>query len=278
MVVSSREIASYLSTEHVGENIQIENVHSPEKASETDITYVSNKEILANSEAGAVITSPDLAEKFDGTVIVSSSPRDDFILVYDEYFREYPEETNIHPASVVESTAEIGENCIIGANSYIGENVTIGDNCVIYPGVVIGMDGFGYTRDEEEGLHRQVHKGGVTLEDDVTIGANSCIDSGIFESTLIKSGTKVDNLVHIAHACEIGEDCMITAGCCFGGSVTVGNTVYMHPHATVYTTTTIGEGAEIGMNSTVGDDVESYAKVVGTPARKVGHSRYHPQG
>lgn len=276
MAIDSDEIASYLSVNHKGEIRKIEGVDAPEGASEVDMTYGQEKETLVKSDAGVIIAPSD-CEDLNQTVLVTDDPRRDFILAYDEFFRSRPEETTVHPTSTIEDTAEIGQQCIIGANAYIGHNVTIGDRCVIYPGAVLGMDGFGYARDQDGTLHRQAHEGGVSVENDVTIGANSCVDSGLFKPTIIHTGTKIDNLVHIAHACEVGRDCMITAGCCLAGSVTIGDTCYIHPHANVYTGTTVGDGVEIGMNATVSDDVESYSKVVGMPARKVGKSRYADQ-
>jgi UDP-3-O-[3-hydroxymyristoyl] glucosamine N-acyltransferase len=117
----------------------------------------------------------------------------------------------------------IGENTIINSNVTLYNSVHIGNNCIIHAGAVIGSDGFGYIEDKTDGSYDKVPQlGNVVIEDYVEIGANSTIDCALIGSTIIRRGTKIDNLVHIAHNCEIGENTGIAAQAGVSGSVTSG--------------------------------------------------------
>ena len=151
----------------------------------------------------------------------------------------------IFPNVYIGYGAKIGQNVTIMAGSYIGDGVQIGDGSIIHPGAVIysrsiigkrchilanavvGSDGFGYAH-TKKGEHIKIHHlGNVVLEDDVEIGACSTIDRAVFGHTIIKKGTKVDNLVQIAHNCELGESCIIVSQAGISGSTTLGRNVVM---------------------------------------------------
>jgi UDP-3-O-[3-hydroxymyristoyl] glucosamine N-acyltransferase len=148
---------------------------------------------------------------------------------------------SIGPGAVVESAARIGDETRIAAGAIVGEGVRIGAHCQLYPrvviypgteigqhvvihaGAVLGADGFGYVRDAVAGAYTQFPQQGIlVIEDDVELGANSTIDRGALGETRIRRGTKIDNLVHIGHNCDIGEDVVIVAQTGVGGSSTVG--------------------------------------------------------
>jgi UDP-3-O-[3-hydroxymyristoyl] glucosamine N-acyltransferase len=148
----------------------------------------------------------------------------------------------------------IGDNTIIHANVSIEHNVKIGINCVLFSGSRIGTDGFGYAPDDDGSWSKIPQTGGVTIEDDVHIGANTTIDCGAIDNTVIKSGVKIDNLVHIAHNCEIGENTIIAAMAGFAGSARIGKGCM------------IGGGARIGPNITIAD------KTVISPTTAIGRS------
>ncbi len=147
----------------------------------------------------------------------------------------------IGTGAVVESAARIGDETRIAAGAIVGEGVRIGAHCQLYPrvvvypgteigqhvvihaGAVLGTDGFGYVRDAVTGAYTQFPQHGIlVIEDDVELGANSTIDRGALGETRIRRGTKIDNLVHIGHNCDIGEDVVIVAQTGVGGSSTVG--------------------------------------------------------
>jgi UDP-3-O-[3-hydroxymyristoyl] glucosamine N-acyltransferase len=168
----------------------------------------------------------------------------------------------------VHPTAEIGPGTVLMPFAYIGPRVTIGANCFIGPGACIGQPGFGYEKDDsrDEQLYRR-HKMGVIIGDDVHIGANTCIDQGRHRPTRIGRGTKIDNLVHIAHNVEIGEDCLIIALSMLAGSVKIGDRVQVSPCAAVRDWRSVGDDALVGLGAVVVKDVEAGATVKGVPAR-----------
>lgn len=131
--------------------------------------------------------------------------------------------TILKPGVIIYDNVNIGKNTIINSNAVIYQDVRIGDNCIIHAGAVIGSDGFGYIENKEDGSYDKVPQlGNVVIEDDVEIGANTTIDCALIGSTIIRRGTKIDNLVHIAHNCEIGENTGIAAQTGISGSVVTG--------------------------------------------------------
>ena len=170
----------------------------------------------------------------------------------------------IHPGVVIYDGATIGNDTIIHANAVIRERCRIGNRCVIQPGAIIGSDGFGYAPDGT-GYYPIPQIGIVVLEDDVEIGANTCIDRAALEVTLIKRGTKLDNLVQIAHNCRIGEDCMIVSQVGISGSTTVGNHVTLAGQVGVAGHLTIGDNVLVGAQSGVPSSLAANAGYSGTP-------------
>ncbi|MGH7888753.1 MAG: UDP-3-O-(3-hydroxymyristoyl)glucosamine N-acyltransferase, partial [Candidatus Binatia bacterium] len=126
---------------------------------------------------------------------------------------------------VVEEDAIIGDRTVIHASVVIGYGCRIGSQVIIRAGTIVGSEGFGFAQDEKNQHHRIPQMGSVVIEDRVVIGANCCIDRGAFHDTRIGSGTIMDNLCHIAHNVEIGEDCILMAMTCIAGSTRLGNRV-----------------------------------------------------
>ena len=173
--------------------------------------------------------------------------------------------------TVIDSGAHIGADVALGEQCVIGPNVVImnarlGHRVVIHAGSVIGADGFGYVW--QDGRHVKIPQiGSVVIEDDVEIGANACIDRAMFGSTIIRRGTKIDNLVQIAHNDVIGEDVIITGQVGFSGSVTVGNRAVFGGQSGVTDHVTIGDDARIGAGTPVIRDVHAGETVWGFPAK-----------
>jgi UDP-3-O-[3-hydroxymyristoyl] glucosamine N-acyltransferase len=224
--------------------------------------------------------------------------------------------TGVHPAAVVGANVKLGEGVSIGpcavlgenarigagtrieAGAVIGEGVSIGEECRIYPravlypgttlrnrvivhaGVVLGADGFGYVRDEKSGAYTQFpQQGTLLIEDDVEIGANTTIDRGALKQTKIGRGTKFDNLVHVGHNCEIGEDVILVAGVGISGSCTVGNGAVIAGQVGIGDHAHIGPGVILGGQAGVlsgktitneGMGVKPGTVLWGTPARPLG--------
>lgn len=137
---------------------------------------------------------------------------------------------------------------------------------MIGPGAVIGWTGFGYAWEDERWVQK-THEFGVVIEDGVEIGANTCIDRGSWRDTLIKSGTKVDNLVHVAHNVHVGRNCLLVAHCGLAGSVTLEDEVWVGFGAHVNQRLHVGRYAYVGTGAVVTRDVPAGMVVAGVPAR-----------
>ena len=192
-------------------------------------------------------------------------------------------EVTVDPGAAIGPRAEIGSGTAIGSNAVIGPDVRIGRNCtiapnatvlnalvgdrvIIHPGARIGQDGFGFAMGPRG--HLKVPQiGRVIIQDDVEIGANTTIDRGANRDTLIGEGTKIDNLVQIAHNVTIGRHCVIVSQVGVSGSTELGDFVVIAGQAGVTGHLKIGMGAQIGAQSGVMSDVPPGAKMGGSPAR-----------
>jgi UDP-3-O-[3-hydroxymyristoyl] glucosamine N-acyltransferase len=205
------------------------------------------------------------------------------------------EGVSVGPCAVVGEEAVIGAGSRIEAGAVIGEGAQIGEGCRIYPravlypgttlgnrvavhaGAVLGADGFGYVRDSATGTYTQFpQQGRLLIGDDVEVGANSTIDRGALQQTAIGRGTKIDNLVHVGHNCEIGEDVILVAGVGISGSCTVGNGAVIAGQVGIGDHAHIGPGVILGGQAGVlsgktvtneGLGVKPGTVLWGTPAR-----------
>lgn len=180
-------------------------------------------------------------------------------------------EAEIGTGTVIASGAAVGRGCCIGRNSHIGHGVTIqhaliGSNVIVHPGARIGQDGFGYAPGPG-GLLKIPQIGRVIIQDHVEIGANTTIDRGALDDTVIGEGTKIDNLVQIGHNVRIGRFCVLVAQVGVAGSATIGDGVMIGGAAGVNGHVTIGDGAQLAALSGVATDVPAGARWGGQPAR-----------
>ncbi len=200
------------------------------------------------------------------------------------------EDVSIGPNVVVERGAEIGPRsivhagCYIGARARLGEdallypNVTVREDCVLGPrvivhsGTVVGSDGFGFVRDGE--IYRKLPQvGNVVVEEDVEIGANVTVDRATTGTTRIGAGTKIDNLVQIAHNVQIGRNCIIVAQVGISGSTVLGDHVVLAGQVGIVGHIEIGSGAVVGAQSGVSKSVKPGERVFGYPALPLGQSK-----
>ena len=170
--------------------------------------------------------------------------------------------TVLHPGVFLAAGSEIGEDCVLHANVVVGEGCRIGNRVILHAGVVVGSDGFGYAR--EGNLRVKIPQVGIVrIEDDVEVGANTTIDRATLGQTVIGRGTKIDNLVQIAHNVTIGEDSIIAAQAGIAGSSRIGHNVTLAGQAGVVNHIQIGDGATIGPQSGVAQSVAPGAVLSG---------------
>ena len=301
---SLKELADYLGGTIRGDGTCMVNGLAPLEAAGPDkVTFLANPKYaakVAETGAGAVLMAPG-AESYGRNVIEVANPYLAFAKLLTLFYVQphaprgvmpessfgtnvvFGNDVSVYPGAIIGDNVSIGDRCVlypgavvysgvtigndtvIHANAVIRERCRIGSNCVIQPGAVIGSDGFGYAPDGQ-GYYPIPQIGIVVLEDDVEIGANTCIDRAALEVTLIRRGTKLDNLVQIAHNCQIGQDCMIVSQVGVSGSTKIGNHVTLAGQVGVAGHLTIGDNVLVGAQSGVPNTLAANAGYSGTPA------------
>ncbi|MFZ6016915.1 MAG: UDP-3-O-(3-hydroxymyristoyl)glucosamine N-acyltransferase [Nitrospirota bacterium] len=298
-----KELASLLNGEVIGDpDIEITGISGINEAQEGDITFISAKRYikdLRGCSASCVIVKEQIVD-INITQLKVSNPYLAFAKLLEYFYVKPQKPIGISKGAIVSDTAEIGKDVSIFPFSYIsdgvfigdrtviypyvfvGENTTIRERCIIYPNVVlrenvkignkviihsgsvIGSDGFGYVF--EEGRHYKIPQvGGVIIEDDVEIGSNVSVDRATTGNTIICRGTKIDNLVQIAHNVRIGENSIIVAQVGIGGSTEIGDFVTLAGQAGITDHIKIDSETMIGAQSGVIGHVTKGA-YSGTPA------------
>ena len=305
MPFTTAEIAKHLSAEVLGDgDAVLTSFATADQAKPGDLTFAENEEFFARAEASAA--SAIIADnRFSSTkkiLIRVPNARIAFAKALALFFPEPVKPAGIHPLSVVAASAsvdptahigphctvgervKIGARCVLQAGNFVGDDSTLADDVNLFPnvtiyrrtevgrrvrihaGTVIGSDGYGYVLDG--GAHRKVPQiGNVIIRDDVEIGANVTIDRGALGATVIGKGTKIDNLVQIAHNVEIGEHCIVISQVGIAGSSKLGNYVVLAGQAGVGGHLKIGNQATIGAQSGVMTDVPDKTTWLGSPAQ-----------
>lgn len=287
-------------------SVVITGVAGVREAQPGNLTFASNARyalLLPKTRATAAVVGEGTEVNASLPVIRVQSPEKAFAKIVDLFAPEpIGFDAGIHPSAVIAKDAKLGKNVSVGANAviesgasigdntrimplvYVGREVTIGADCLIYPnvtfrervhignrciihaGVVIGADGFGYQT--RNGRHEKIPQSGtVVLEDDVEVGANTTIDRARFDRTLVKKGTKIDNLVQVAHNVVIGEHCLIVAMVGLCGSVHIGDYTVLAGKASANGHVTIGSRVLVGGLAGVTHDVPDDSQISGFPAQ-----------
>jgi len=278
-----------------------------DRAGPSDLTFLAKAQyapLLAGSQAGVVLVAPELADSAGAprARIVVDKPYDALLELIPRFHAppvrtpgvdpsarigrgaRIGSEVTIGPGVVLGADAHIGDRVWLEAHTVIGAGVAVGEDSHLYPGVTlyagttlgrrvivhagarIGSDGFGYVF--RDGAHRKIpHVGRCVVGDDVEIGANTTIDRGSIDDTVIGAGTKIDNLVHIGHNCRVGRACLLMAQVGLSGSARVEDGCILAGQAGVAGHRTIGRGATVGAQAGVFGDVPAGEAWSGYPAR-----------
>ncbi|AII14893.1 UDP-3-O-(R-3-hydroxymyristoyl)-glucosamine N-acyltransferase [Campylobacter iguaniorum] len=293
------EIYGILNLEFSGEDIEIQALNSLGRANENELSYCDspkNAKFIEDSKAGAVLVTEQMANLVKSKAIVVENPHLAFAILskpfskplfYEVAESMIDESATIMPNVHIGSNVKIGKNTVVMAGAYVGDNVVIGDECIIHPNVVIyndckignechinanaviGSDGFGYAH-TKMGEHIKIyHNGWVELEDNVEIGACTTIDRGVFEPTIVKTHSKIDNLVQIGHNCELGFGCIIVAQVGLAGSSKLGRNVVMGGQSATVGHLSIGDFAKVAGRGGVTKDIEGKEDYAGYPVMKL---------
>lgn len=288
------------------ENVAVSVFSKIEEGKPGSLTFLSNPKYtnyIYSTEASIVLVSSKFVPEHEvkATMIKVENPYDCLARLMMMYESAKPKKKGIDPLAFVSPSAKVGEDVYIGAFAYIGENAVIGDdtkiyphayvgdnvkigenatlyqhvsvyaecrvgnNCILHSGCVIGADGFGFAP-TENGYEKIPQIGNVVLEDDVEIGANTCIDRATMGSTIVHKGAKIDNLVQIAHNDEIGSNTVIAAQTGVAGSTKIGEWCMFGGQVGVAGHITVGNKVNVGAQTGVNSHVEGNQTIMGYPA------------
>lgn len=303
MKYTVNELAKLVNGKVIGDgSVEIENTQGMDKAGSTDIAFAIGEYVnyLNQAQAGAMIVEEEVAAPMP--LIVVDNAKTAFAKVLTAFHPPVEIPVGIHETAIIGENVKIGKNvsicayCVICDNAvieddvilhpyvYIGHNATIGAGTEIFPSAVvhknsvlgkrvvlranaiIGGEGFGFAT--KDGRHTHIPQvGNVVLEDDVEIGSCSCVDNGTMGSTIVRRGTKIDNLVHLAHNVEIGEDCFLVAQVGIAGSTKCGNNCIFAGQSGSTGHITIGDNCTFAARTGVSGNVPSNVQYAGFPMR-----------
>jgi len=299
------ELAQKIQAELSGDpHVILTGVAAADSAKAGDLTFAEKPSYLAAAEqsaASAILVGVETTSSIKVLLRVQNV-RVAFAQILELFFQPALPKPGVHPSAVIGEHVQVGTNVYIGPNCVVGSNVVLGQgvvlfggnhigtgchlgdhtilhpNVVIYPGAqigarviihagtVIGSDGYGYVFDQ--GRHRKVLQiGHIIIEDDVEVGANVAIDRGALGPTVIGAGTKIDNLVHLAHNVVIGRHCLLMGQVGFAGSTKLGDYGVIASQSGVADDLTLGPQTTVGAKSGVMRDTPPGATIVGIPAR-----------
>jgi UDP-3-O-[3-hydroxymyristoyl] glucosamine N-acyltransferase len=306
------ELAERLGCELHGDGeVEIVGVAPIESANPGDLAFVGNPRYaryLKTTRAAAVIL-PSSAPPLGVPTLRTAEPHLAFARAIEIFHRPVRQAPGIHPTAVIADSAVIGPDAsvgpyaVVGDGTRIGTRATLGPHVVIYPevtigdrfvahahvtvrervligndvilhaGVVIGSDGFGYVPTRAGTIHKVPQAGNVVLEDGVEIGANTTVDRAAVGSTILRRNVKLDNLVMVAHGCEVGPSCLLAAQVGLAGGTRLGRGVMLGGQVGSAGHLTIGDGAMVAAKSGVAGDLEAGGVYGGIPAQPIGRWR-----
>ncbi len=285
-------------------DLEITGVAGMDEAQATELTFLANPKYapkLKTTRAAAVIVGPEV-EVSARPALRSDNPYLTFARALEIFAPPVRPPAGVHPTAVIapdaklgrrasigpyvtiEEGVELGDDCVLKSfvaiyrgskighrflahsHAVVRENVRIGNDVILQNGAVVGGDGFGFAKRADGSYHKIVHTGAVVIEDSVEIQANSCIDRASVGETRLRRGVKVDNLVQVGHACDIGENSLLCSQVGLAGSCKVGRNVILTGQVGAAGHLTIGDNAIVTPQSGIPSDVEPNVTVSGSPA------------
>lgn len=290
MEFTAKQIAGFIGGRVEGdENAKVHTFTKIEEGKEGAITFLSNPKythFIYDTKASIVLINDDveLEKPVSATLIRVPNAYECVAKLMQMYAATLPKKTGIDSLAFISKTAEIGQDVYIGPFTYIGDGVKIGDGSMIYPhvtiydgcqigknvtihaGAVIGADGFGFAPNQE-GYDKIPQMGIVVIEDNVEIGANTCVDRSTMGQTIIHKGVKLDNLIQVAHNCEIGENTVMSAQVGMAGSTKIGAWCMVGGQAGFSGHITIADKTFVGAQSGVISNTKGNGEqLIGAPA------------
>ena len=265
-----KSISDLINCEFIGdENFPIYGTNEIHRVKAGEIVFVNHPKYYdkaLNSEATIILIDKKVEVPEGKALLISEDPFRDFNLINAHFTKINPfitelhnievgDNTQIHASVIIGNDVKIGNNCTIFPNVVIGDRTQIGDNCIIQSNTVLGGDAFYYRKLNGE-YDRMLSVGNVILEDNVEIGNNCCIDRGVTDSTIIKKGSKLDNLIQIGHDTVLGNRTLIASGALIAGCCIVEDDVTIWGQVAMASGKRIGKGAIILGKTGVNRDLE----------------------
>lgn len=277
-----KTIAELIGAKYVGdENFKIFGTNEIHRVKKGEIVFVNHPKYYdkaLHSEATIILIDKEVACPEGKALLVSDDPFRDFNKINDHFTGIQTFETTgnnlsvgenckIHPSVIIGNDVKIGDNCMIFPNVVIGDRTVIGNNCIIQAGTVLGGDAFYYNKNAE-GYRKMLSVGNVILEDDVEIGVNCCIDRGVTDSTIIKKGSKLDNLIQIGHDTVLGERTLVASGAMIAGCCIIEDDVQVWGQVGMASGKRVGKGAVLLGKTGVNRDLEGGKTYFGSLAEE----------
>ena len=277
-----KSIAELISAKFIGdENFQVFGTNEIHRVKAGEIVFVNHPKYYdkaLNSEATIILIDKEVSCPEGKALLVSDDPFRDFNKINEHYQGIQTFETTnqnlkigenckIHPSVVIGNDVIIGDNCMIFPNVVIGDRTEIGNNCIIQSGTVLGGDAFYYNKNAE-GYRKMLSVGKVILEDNVEIGVNCCIDRGVTDSTIIKKGSKLDNLIQIGHDTVLGERTLVASGAMIAGCCIIEDDVQIWGQVGMASGKRVGKGAVLLGKTGVNRDLEGGKTYFGSLAEE----------
>ena len=279
---SLKTIAELINAKFIGdENFQVFGTNEIHRVKAGEIVFVNHPKYYdkaLNSDATIILIDKEVDCPEGKALLVSDDPFRDFNKINEHYQGIQTFETTnqnlkigenckIHPSVIIGNDVTIGNNCMIFPNVVIGDRTVIGNNCIIQSGTVLGGDAFYYNKNAE-GYRKMLSVGNVILEDHVEIGVNCSIDRGVTDSTIIKKGSKLDNLIQLGHDTVLGERTLVASGAMIAGCCIIEDDVQIWGQVGMASGKRVGKGAVLLGKTGVNRDLEGGKTYFGSLAEE----------